>query len=153
MPEQQLIISDASPLIALFDIGELDLLLQLYNNVSITDIVRSEIHADLPHWIIVSSNYDLKQFQILKLELDAGEASAIALALQNPGSRIILDENKGRSVAKRLGLKVTGTVGIIIKAKELGLIKSGKEILFKLEKHGFWLSEQLKKQIIERLEE
>lgn len=152
MPEQ-LIISDASPLIALIDIGELELLQQLYQNVSVTDIVRSEIHADLPHWIIVSSNYDLKQFQILKLELDPGEASAIALALENPGCRIILDENKGRSVAKRLGLKVTGTVGIIIKAKELGLIKSGKEILFQLEKHGFWLSEHLKNQIIERLKE
>ncbi len=153
MPDQQVIISDASPLIALIDIGELDLLRLLYENVSITDIVRSEIHADLPQWITVSSNYDLKQFQILKLELDPGEASAIALALENPGSRIILDENKGRSVAKRLGLKVTGTLGIIIKAKELGLIKSGKEILYKLEKHGFWLSEPLKKQIIERLQE
>jgi predicted nucleic acid-binding protein len=56
-------------------------------------------------------------------------------------------------VAKRLGLKVVGTIGIIIKAKDHGLIKSGKEILAKLEKHGFWLSEQLKNQVITRLEE
>jgi uncharacterized protein len=80
-------------------------------------------------------------------------ASAIALAINTPGCKIILDESKGRSVAKRLGLKVTGTVGIIIKAKEMGLIESGKEILSKLELHGFWLSEQLKAQILARLKE
>ncbi|MBC7774364.1 MAG: DUF3368 domain-containing protein [Phycisphaerae bacterium] len=56
-------------------------------------------------------------------------------------------------MAKRLGLKVTGTIGIIVKAKEEGLIKSGKEVLVKLEQHGFWLSEQLKSQIIIRLKE
>lgn len=152
MPEE-LVISDASPLIALVDIGELELLRKLYQRVTITDIVRDEIHAELPEWIEVSTGYDPKQFQILKLELDPGEASAIALALENPKSRIILDESKGRSVAKRLGLKVTGTVGIIIRAKEEGVIESGKEILEKLEEHGFWLSERLKSAVLTRLNE
>lgn len=78
MPKK-IIISDASPLIALADIGELGLLQELYQIVTITDIVRNEIHADLPAWIEVSMEYDLKQFQILSLELDPGEASAIAL--------------------------------------------------------------------------
>jgi len=148
-----LIISDASPLIALADIGELDLLRQLYERVVITDIVRGEVKAELPDWIEISTAYNQKQLQILKLELDAGEASAIALALENPQARVIIDENKGRSVAKRLGLKVTGTIGIIIKAKEQGLIHSGKDILKKLERHGFWLSEQLRRQIIARMGE
>jgi len=152
MPNE-LVISDASPLIALADIEELEILQLLYQRIVITDIVRSEIHADLPEWIEVSTEYDQKQLQILELELDKGEASAIALALENPESRIILDESKGRSVAKRLGLKVTGTLGIIIKAKDDGLIDSGKRILEKLEKHGFWLSEKLKKQLLERLGE
>jgi predicted nucleic acid-binding protein len=93
MPEE-LVISDASPLIAMAGIGELELLRKLYQRVSITDIVKSEVHAELPEWIEVSTEYDQKQFQILKLELDPGEASAIALALENPGSRIILDESK-----------------------------------------------------------
>lgn len=152
MPEE-LVISDASPLIALVDIGELEILQQLYQRVTITDIVRDEIHADLPEWIEVSTEYDPKQVQILQLELDPGEASAIALALENPKSRIILDESKGRSVAKRLGLKVTGTIGIIIRAKEEGIIKSGKKILEKLEEHGFWLSERLKNAVLARLKE
>lgn len=152
MPKK-IIISDASPLIALADIGELGLLQELYQIVTITDIVRNEIHADLPAWIEVSTEYDLKQFQILSLELDPGEASAIALALESSDARIIIDENKGRSVAKGLGLRVTGTIGIIIKAKELGIIQSGRTILNKLEEHGFGLSEGLKKHILIRLKE
>ena len=152
MPEE-LVISDASPIIALVDIGKLELLQKLYQRVVITDIVRSEVQADLPEWIEVSNEYDQKQFQILQLELDPGEASAIALALANPESRIILDESKGRSVAKRLGLKVTGTIGIIVKAKEEGIIISGKEILEKLEQQGFWFSESLKSSILSRLRE
>jgi predicted nucleic acid-binding protein len=113
MPNE-LVISDASPLIALADIEELEILQLLYQRIVITDIVRAEIIADLPDWIEVSTEYDLKQLQILELELDKGEASAIALALENPESRIILDERKGRAVAKRLGLKVTGTLTMVL---------------------------------------
>ncbi|MEM6736169.1 MAG: DUF3368 domain-containing protein [Bacteroidota bacterium] len=152
MPEQ-IIISDASVLIALADIGKLEILRELYNNITITDVVRNEVHAELPDWVIVSTNYDPQQMQVLELELDAGEASAIALAMKIPNSTLILDESKGRIADKRLGLKVTGTVGIIIKAKRRGIIQSGKEILDALEEHGFWLSQKLKADILERLEE
>lgn len=144
-----LVISDASCIIALEDIGELKILKGLFNQVIVTDIVREEIQADLPDWIKVSSDYEERELQILALELDKGEASAIALALKNATSRIILDERKGRKVAKRLGIKVIGTLGI----KEGGIINSGKEVLNKLEKHGFWLSSQMKKSILERLGE
>lgn len=148
-----IIIADASPLIALGAIGELDLLKQLYQNVFVTDIVEDEVHLELPSWITVSTVYDLTQFQILQLELDPGEASAIALCLENPGSKIIMDESKGRSVAKRLGINVIGTIGVIIKAKEQGLILSGRAVMEKLEEHGLWLSEDLKKQVLARLNE
>lgn len=152
MPSE-LVISDASPIIALADIGELELLKLLYDTIVITDLVRSEIHAELPDWIKISTAYDSKQLQILELELDRGEASAIALALENSDSRIILDESKGRAVAKRLGLNVIGTLGIIIKAKDKKLIESGKSILEKLEEHGFWLSASLKARLLKRLDE
>ncbi|MEM6345292.1 MAG: DUF3368 domain-containing protein [Bacteroidota bacterium] len=148
-----IIIADASPLIALEDIGELDILHRLYGEILITDLVRNEIHASLPPWIKISDEYDPQQKQLLELELDAGEASAIALAIAKQPKRLIIDEIKGRSVAKRLGLSVIGTLGIIILAKEKGVIQSGKLILQKLEQHGFWISAKLKQQIIKRLKE
>ncbi|WP_020539041.1 DUF3368 domain-containing protein [Lewinella cohaerens] len=149
----ELVISDASCLIALEDIGELRILRGLFSQIVVTDIVREEIQAELPSWIKVSKDYEARELEILKLELDMGEASAIALALKNPGSRIILDERKGRKVAKRLGLKVIGTLGLIVRAKQKGIIPSGKEVLSKLENHGFWLSERMKKNLLEKLGE
>jgi predicted nucleic acid-binding protein len=98
-----IVIADASPIIALVAIGQLDLLQHLYERIMITDIVRSEIHADLPEWIEVTVNYDRNRFNILQLELDPGESSAISLALEYPGSKLIMDEFKGRRVAQKLG--------------------------------------------------
>lgn len=151
----ELVICDASCIIALEDIGELKILKGLFHQVTITDIVRNEIQVsvDLPNWINISTDYEEREMKILELEIDKGEASAIALALKNPSSRIILDEKRGRKVAKRLGLKVIGTLGLVIAAKEKGIIKSGKEVLEKLEIHGFWLSDQMKRNILIRLKE
>lgn len=152
MPEN-LIIADASPIISLYSVGELTILKELYQQVTITQIVREEIQVDLPDWIIVQEDYDRVQFQLLCLELDPGEASAIALAVQHDAPTLIIDERKGRNVAKRLQLKVTGTLGIIIKAKEEGIIDSGKKVLDKLEEHGFWLSMSIKHEMLVRLKE
>ena len=149
----KIIIADASPIIALEDIGELSILRDLYGKILITDIVRNEVNAQLPPWIEVSDQYDSQQKQLLELELDSGEASAIALAMNKQTPQIILDESKGRAVAKRLGLKVIGTLGIIILAKEKGIIESGTKILEKLEQHGFWLSGKLKRQMLRLLNE
>ncbi len=118
MPEE-LIISDASPLIALIDIE------QVASARNSHRCRAKRIHANLPDGIEVSDGYDLQRYQLLRLELDAGKASATALALEQSNSRVILDERKGRLVAKRLNLQVTGTLGIIVKAKENGLITSG----------------------------
>lgn len=148
-----LIICDASPIIALFDIGALELLNKLYERVIIPDLVLAEIKADLPDWIHVSDQYDLNQLRILQLEVDVGEASAIALALEKPNAILVIDERKGRSIAKRLGLHVIGTLAVLVKAKDQGLIVSGEALLTQLEKHGFWLSTSLKKQMLNRFGE
>ena len=94
----ELVISDASCIIALEDIGELKILKELFSKIVITDIVKDEIQAKLPDWIEVSSDYEEKEKKILELEVDSGEANAIALALKHPGSRIILDERRGRKL-------------------------------------------------------
>ena len=56
-------------------------------------------------------------------------------------------------MARRLGIKVIGTLGLIVRAKQKGIISSGKEVLEKLEGHGFWLSDQMKKSLLEKLGE
>ncbi len=149
----RIIIADASCLIALSNIEELELLQAVYKEVIITPEVQAEFGNPIPKWIKIEEVADTKKTQLLELELDKGESSAIALAVENENSLLIIDERKGRLVAKRMGLLIIGTLGIIIKAKENGIIETLKPILEKLEKVRFRISPKLKKQILDKVGE
>jgi predicted nucleic acid-binding protein len=77
------------------------------------------------------------------MQIDKGEASAIALALETEDNIVILDDWKARKLAERLGLSVTGTLGVIIKAKKTGLIPSIKPFLNRIRETNFRISEEL----------
>lgn len=97
----KIIISDTSCLIALSNIGMLHILKDLFEEVLITPEENDEFGNQLPNWIIVSqAKNKLKQTEI-ENKLDKGEASSIALALEIPSSTLIIDEVKGRNIAKK----------------------------------------------------
>ena len=144
------IISDTSCFIILSKIGELDILYKTYKKVITTLEVASEYGENLPVWVEIESPKDKSKQQILELQLDIGEASAIALALESPGSIIILDDYKARRIAEKLGLEITGTLGVIIKAKKSGVIDSVKPFLSKLKSTDFRLSAELENEILKR---
>lgn len=80
----------------------------------------------------------------LSATLHVGESAAIALALQIPGSILVIDETDARRAAARLGLRVVGTVGILLRAKEQRLIEKVEPYLRALRtKAHFWLSNDL----------
>jgi predicted nucleic acid-binding protein len=139
----KIIISDTSCLIILNKIGELDLLRQLYNTVTITHDILLEYGEQLPDWIEVQQAKDQYRQQLLEMQIDKGEASAIALALETADNIVILDDWKARRLAERLGLSVTGTLGVIIRAKNTGLIPSIKPYLEKIRETNFRISEEL----------
>lgn len=147
------VIADASPIIALIGINRLYLLEALFKEVLITDIVREEIQHELPTWILVTDNYDENDFVNLSVNLDKGEASAIALAAGMMEPRLIMDEIKGRKQAAELTIPVIGTVGLILLAKSQGIIASGKDVLNKLVADGFWISQHLYNRILAELGE
>lgn len=76
------------------------------------------------------------------MQVDKGEASAIALALELPESTIILDDFRARKVAERLKVNFTGTIGVIIKAKLQGIISSIKPLLSKIKQTNFRISDE-----------
>jgi predicted nucleic acid-binding protein len=138
-----IVISDTSCLILFHKIDHLEILLKVYQNIVTTPQIASEFGHALPSSIKVISVKDQKYLDFLSTQVDLGEASAIALAKELDSSLIILDELKGRKLAKKLGLKITGSLGIIHKAKELGIIAAIKPILDKISETNFRISDKI----------
>ncbi len=156
------VVSNTTPIISLLKLNRLDLLQKLYNQIYIPTAVYSEIEAgkakgyykDLSHidWINIIEIQD-KQAVRYFLDIDAGEAEAIVLATEVNAGLIILDEKLGRFHAKHADLKVTGTIGILIKAKSEGLIGKIKPLLNELTEKEVWISEKLKNEILKKVGE
>lgn len=144
------IISDTTILIALENINKLWLLEKLYKEIKITPEVKEEFGEPLPKWIKIKEVSDKEKIRILELELDLGEASAIALALEHPESLLIIDEKKGRKIAKAMGIAITGTLGVIVKAKEKRILDKVKPILDELESANFRISNSLKATVLKQ---
>ena len=145
------VISDTSSLIALESIMELELLQKMFREIYITDEIQKEFGSKLPSWIKVKKLHDRTMLQVITLELDLGEASGIALALEMPDSLLIIDEKKGRNYANRLGINMIGILGVLIRAKEKGIIETLKPILNKLNDCDFRMSEKLVNDVLKRV--
>lgn len=113
------IISNTSCLIALSNIGKLDLLHTVYGSVVITPEVAFEFGEDLPSWIKTVSVMDGTKTRLISNTLDLGESSTIALALELEKSLMILDDGKARRFADGMGLLFTGTLGVVAKATQI----------------------------------
>ena len=150
-----IVVSDTSPFINLAALDRLTLLRDLYDRILVPQAVSDEIIASavlrpgateagdlgwastrqVSHHVLAAS---------LRLELDEGEAEAIALAIELKADLLLLDERKGRMIASRLGLRVTGLLGVLIEAKQRGLIAEVKPLMDSLiVKAGFWIGQVL----------
>ncbi len=117
--------------------------------VVITPTIQKEFGKELPEWIRVKAPKDNHYQKILQMDLDEGESSAIALSLEFENSILIIDDLKARKIAEMLNLKFSGTFGLILKAKQLGFLKSVKPILVKIKSTNFRFSEELYNLILE----
>ena len=116
---------------------------ELYGSVITTDEVAVEYGTQLPEWFLITNANNKDYQKNLEKEIDKGEASAIALAIELKDVTVILDDYKARKIAIQLGLEITGTIGVIIKAKKNGIISSILPILAKLKATNFRLNEEL----------
>ena len=144
-----IVVSDTSPIINLAAVGQLELLHKLYDEIAIPQAVYHEIvviGAGQPGATEVEGFEWIKKQQVvnqtlvasLKLELDPGEAEAIALATELPANLLLLDERRRRLIASRLGLKVIGILGLMVEAKHRGFVSTVKPIMNDLiSKAGF----------------
>lgn len=149
------VVCDTSPIIALAGVGQLDLLRGLYTQILVPNAVYHEATvagageagsreiAAAP-WVKCRPVRNTSLVTALRLELDDGEAEAIALAVESSAGLILLDERRGRRAAQHLGLRVVGTLGVLIAAKDSGLLAAVRPVLQALRVDaGFWIADDL----------
>lgn len=148
------VIVNSTPLIVLSNIGKLDLLRKLYKEIYIPQAVFDEVtekqdsacqeiknHTD---WIHVCAIKDFSAKRMYQAKLHDGEVEVMILAKENPNdTTVIIDDNAAKKTAKFLGLKVTGTLGIVLKAKQQNLISSVTTIMDKLIQNGFYITPEI----------
>ena len=149
-----IVVADTTPISELAKVGYLDLLYELFEQVILPQEVYSELttgnHSATEivstlSWLKVEQISDPKQVKVLRLtsNLDLGEVAAIILAEELKADQLLIDERAARRVAKTRQLPIIGTVGILILAKERGLIDRVKPILDAMIKNGTRIGERL----------
>lgn len=142
------ILPDTSCLIFLGKIDTIHLLQKLYDKTIITQEIADEYIDPLPKWIEIQIPKEKRYQKILEQRIDKGEASLMVLALELQHCVVSIDDLRARKVAKDLDLRLTGTLGIILKAKNTGLITSTKEAIEKLKRVNFRISEKIEKELL-----
>ena len=155
-----MIVSDTGPLAVLFKARLLFILKEVYGEVLVPGAVKRDLKRKPEGVIIFRDNPWIKTAEVTNVELvkalmlvvDYGEAEAIALALQS-GSRILIDERKGRNAAMKLGLEIRGTLGLFVEAKKKNIIKSVNECIDELLAVGYYLDTQLIDGVLRKADE
>ena len=152
-------VSNTSPLILLDKAKHLFVLGQLFKKVIIPDEVDKEWLRPggyvVPKWLQIMSVPSEAQNKAKELchAIDAGEAEAIALFSAIKANVLILDDLNGRRKAKALGFPVVGTVGILIRAKQKGIIPKLAPVLDTLKEYRFYIDDELLKYALTVAEE
>lgn len=147
---QEVIISDTSCIILLNKIGAIDIVQKLFGEITITQVIADEYKRSLPNWFKIEDPKEPGYYRLLSINLDPGEASAIALAIEQSDRLLTMDDLKGRRYAERLGMKVTGTLGVIVEAKLSGHIEAVKPLLSKIKQTNFRLTRELEAKVLEK---
>ncbi len=154
MPEPARLVINTGPLIALVAaLGELAVLEALFQEVFVPFEVCREMRAR-GHQAFATRQFEEARWltkkdrpqeidPLLANSLDAGEAAVIQLALNEQVSTVAIDETVGRRVAKLSVLQLTGSIGILLRARREGFSFSMRAVLERMRAHGVWLSQQV----------
>lgn len=158
------VIVNSTPLIALCHVNQLDILQRLYGEIIIPQAVYKEISAKPDSickkqveasldWIHVESIENELAKTMYKTQLHEGEVEVMILAKETDADIVIIDDANAKKHAKYLGLSVTGTLGVLIKAKNQGLIFELKPILEKMVENNIYLSDKLIRLCLQQVNE
>ena len=159
------VVSNTSPIVNLAAIGHLHLLRDLFGALTIPEAVYREIavegagrpgaeEVESANWITTRPVRSPRLVRAFEIDVHVGEAEALALALELDADWILLDERAARRLAAPLGLRHTGLLGVLAKAKERSLIPALKPLVDALRRDaGFWISQTLYDHVLHRVQE
>lgn len=145
-------VTNSTCLIGLERIQRLDILPQVFDPITIPPAVQSEVGISAP-WLTIQAPQNRGIVQSLQTQIDEGESEAIALAMELGDVFVILDDLSARRVAQQLHLKVIGTTGLLLRAKQQGIIPEIKPILDALTTANFRISAALIRKALELADE
>jgi hypothetical protein len=159
-----IVVSDTSPISALFLVEQLDLLPALFKKVVVPQKVMEELRlleVDFGHnlsvlknasWLEVVTVQNTVHVNLLRTFLGEGESEAIALVKEINADYLLIDEMEGREAALAEGIQVIGLLGVLIKAKNAGLITFLRPIMEDLRvKANFYIHESLYHQVLRQV--
>ena len=154
------VVVNSAPLIILCKIGRLDILQKLYGEILIPTAVYQEVTKvkdsaciqmmNGNEWIHVMQIQNDIEKKMYKAKLHAGEVEVMILAQEQKADLVIIDDNAAKKTAKYLGLTVTGTLGILLKAKKQGIIETIYPLLFEMKRNGFYVDSWLEHMVLEQ---
>jgi len=152
-----IVVSDTFCISNLVTVGAADLLPALFHRVFIPPAVLAELkrfHTELPAFLVTQPPSDTARVARLRQEVDAGEAEAIALALELGADRLLVDETVGRAVARREGLTVIGVLSILLASKQSELIPAIRPLVDRLQHEaGFHIAPALRRDLLQEAKE
>lgn len=148
------IIVNSTPLIVLSNINHLDILQKLYSDIYIPQAVFDEVTAKNDsacqqiknnlNWIHICAIKNQSMKRMYQAKLHDGEVEVMILAHENQNKDIIIiDDGAAKKTAKFLGLQVTGTLGVILKAKKENIISNVSSIMNQLIQNGFYITQEV----------
>ncbi len=157
------VVVNSTPLIVLCGIDKLDILRKLYEEISIPSAVFREVTAkddsacvqirSAEAWIRVEKIKDFSEKKMYKAKLHDGEVEVMILAQEQGADLVIIDDNAAKKTAKYLGLPVTGTLGVLVKAKHLGIVEEVRPLLSEMRKNGFYVSSTVERMVLDQVRE
>ena len=162
---EHIVVANSTPIILLEKVGQLDLLKQMYSRVLIPEAVYVEVITDGElrrgghdfitgnHWIDIAQVKNNEARMLFSTNLHEGEVETILLAIERSADLCILDDLMARKYAQNAGLVITGTLGVIIAAKNKGWIDTVKPIMDRLLDVGMYIGNELYSTVLSAVKE
>ena len=154
------VVVNSTPLIILCKIGRLDILQKLYHEIFIPTAVYREVTVvedsaciqikNALEWVHVESIREYTDKKMYKAKLHDGEVEVMILAQEQKADLVIIDDNAAKKTAKSIGLTVTGTLGVLKKAKRQGIIDSLYPFLAEMKQNGFYIDPMLEEMVLQQ---